>query len=107
MCLQGFERAAAAGVKEVAVFPAATEAFSQGNLNASIADVLARFKDIVVAAQEQDIAVRGYVSCALGCPFQVRGRDMLLGSNNCRVIYRIQKHTFYCDVVWSEVLSHP
>lgn len=59
------------GVKEVAVFPAATEAFSQQNLNASIPNILARCRDVVAAAKEQDIAVRGYVSCALGCPYQV------------------------------------
>lgn len=69
--MQGLERAAAVGVKEVAVFPAATEAFSKKNLNASIANILARSREVVAAAKEQDIAVRGYVSCALGCPYQV------------------------------------
>ena len=69
--MQGLERAVAAGVKEVAVFPAATEAFSKRNLNASIPNVLARCKEVVTAAREQGIAVRGYVSCALGCPYEV------------------------------------
>ena len=69
--MQGLERAAAVGVKEVAVFPAATEAFSKKNLNGGISNILARCRDVVAAAKEQDIAVRGYVSCALGCPYQV------------------------------------
>ncbi|KAK9838776.1 hypothetical protein WJX74_003122 [Apatococcus lobatus] len=68
--MKGLERAAAAGVKEVAVFPAATEAFSMKNLNASIPNILACCREVVAAARDQDIAVRGYVSCALGCPYQ-------------------------------------
>ncbi|MEP4486847.1 MAG: hydroxymethylglutaryl-CoA lyase [Halioglobus sp.] len=68
--LQGFERAMAAGVNEVAVFAAASEAFSQKNINCSIAQSLERFSDVMQAARENDVAVRGYVSCVLGCPYQ-------------------------------------
>jgi hydroxymethylglutaryl-CoA lyase len=68
--LQGFEAALAAGVKEVAVFAAASEAFSQKNLNCSISDSLARFVPVMAAAQQHGVRVRGYVSCVLGCPYQ-------------------------------------
>jgi hydroxymethylglutaryl-CoA lyase len=68
--LQGFERAVAAGADEVAIFAAASEAFSQKNINCSIAESLKRFDDIMSAAREQNIAVRGYVSCVLGCPYE-------------------------------------
>ena len=68
--LQGFERAMAAGVNEVAVFAAASEAFSQKNINCSISQSLERFADVMQAARENDVAVRGYVSCVLGCPYQ-------------------------------------
>jgi len=68
--LQGFEAAMLAGVREVAVFAAASEAFSQKNINCSIADSLQRFVPLMDAAREQGIRVRGYVSCVLGCPYE-------------------------------------
>ena len=68
--LKGLERAIAAGVDEVAVFGAASEAFSQKNINCSIDDSLARFADVMTAAREAEIPVRGYVSCVLGCPYE-------------------------------------
>ena len=68
--LQGFEAAIAAGVDEVAVFAAASEAFSQKNINCSIAESLARFAPVIAAARQANIRVRGYVSCVLGCPYQ-------------------------------------
>ena len=68
--LQGFERARAVGVDEVAVFAAASEAFSHKNINCSIADSIARFEPVMVAAKQANIPVRGYVSCVLGCPYQ-------------------------------------
>ena len=68
--LRGFEDAVAAGVKEVAVFAAASEAFSQRNINCSISESLARFVPILEAAQQHGISVRGYVSCVLGCPYE-------------------------------------
>jgi hydroxymethylglutaryl-CoA lyase len=68
--LKGFEAALAAGVKEIAVFAAASEAFSQKNINCSISQSLARFVPVLDAAKQQGIRVRGYVSCVLGCPYQ-------------------------------------
>ena len=68
--LRGFERALAAGADEVAVFAAASESFSQKNINCSIDDSLARFADVMTAAQTNNVPVRGYVSCVLGCPYQ-------------------------------------
>lgn len=67
---RGFEDALAAGVKEVAVFAAASEAFSQRNINCSISESLDRFLPIMEAARLHGIRVRGYVSCVLGCPYE-------------------------------------
>ncbi len=67
--MRGFEDAVAAGVKEVAVFAAASEAFSQRNINCSISESLARFVPLMDAAHRHGITVRGYVSCVLGCPY--------------------------------------
>ncbi|WP_313393253.1 hydroxymethylglutaryl-CoA lyase [Pseudomonas sp.] len=68
--LRGFEDALAAGVKEVAVFAAASEAFSQRNINCSISESLNRFEPIMAAARSHGVRVRGYVSCVLGCPYE-------------------------------------
>ncbi|MBI2381006.1 MAG: hydroxymethylglutaryl-CoA lyase [Gammaproteobacteria bacterium] len=68
--LKGFEAALAAGAKEVAIFGAASESFSQKNINCSIAESLERFAPVVEAAKAEGIAVRGYVSCVLGCPYE-------------------------------------
>lgn len=68
--VQGLQGALAAGAREVAVFGAASEAFSQKNINCSIAESLNRFRPLVATARQAGVAVRGYVSCALGCPYQ-------------------------------------
>lgn len=68
--MKGFEAALEAGVKEVAVFAAASESFSQKNINCSIAESLARFVPVMDAAKAAGISVRGYVSCVLGCPYE-------------------------------------
>lgn len=68
--LKGFEAALEAGVQEVAVFAAASEAFSRKNINCSIAESLARFAPVLEAAQAHGVRVRGYVSCVLGCPYE-------------------------------------
>ncbi|MDR9877907.1 hydroxymethylglutaryl-CoA lyase [Pseudomonas allii] len=68
--LRGFEDALAAGVKEVAVFAAASEAFSQRNINCSISESLERFAPIMASARQHGVSVRGYVSCVLGCPYE-------------------------------------
>jgi hydroxymethylglutaryl-CoA lyase len=68
--MKGFEAALAAGAQEIAVFGAASEAFSQKNINCSIAESLDRFRPVAAAAQAASVKVRGYVSCVLGCPYQ-------------------------------------
>ena len=68
--LQGFEAARAAGAEEVAVFGAASETFSNRNINCSIAQSLERFAPVVQAARERKMRVRGYISCAAGCPYE-------------------------------------
>lgn len=67
--VKGLESAIACGVKEVAVFGAASEAFSQKNINCSIEESLERFKPVMEMAKANGIRVRGYVSCVLGCPY--------------------------------------
>jgi hydroxymethylglutaryl-CoA lyase len=68
--LKGFEAARAAGATEVAIFGAASEAFSRKNINCSIEESLARFRPLVLESRKHDIKVRGYVSCVLGCPYE-------------------------------------
>lgn len=67
---QGLESAMAQGVREVAVFTAASESFTQRNINASIEQSLRRYEPVMRIADEHGINVRGYVSCALGCPYE-------------------------------------
>ncbi|MCU1732659.1 MULTISPECIES: hydroxymethylglutaryl-CoA lyase [unclassified Pseudomonas] len=67
--LQGLEAALRAGCREVAVFAAASEAFSRSNINCSIDESFERFAPVLRAAREAGVRVRGYVSCVLGCPF--------------------------------------
>ncbi len=68
--LKGFERALASGAQEVAVFAAASESFSQKNINCSIAESLERFIPVMEAASHAKIPVRGYISCVVGCPYE-------------------------------------
>ena len=70
--MQGLERAIDCGVTEVAVFAAASESFSQKNINCSIADSLQRFQPVMEKAASAGISVRGYISCVLGCPYEGR-----------------------------------
>jgi len=67
---QGYERARAVGVEEIAVFTAASEAFNRKNINASIDESLARFAPVLERARVDGVRVRGYVSTVLGCPYQ-------------------------------------
>ena len=67
---RGLDAALAAGVAEVAVFAAASEAFSQANINCSIAESLRRFEPVIARSLGAGVKVRGYVSCVLGCPYQ-------------------------------------
>ena len=67
---QGYERARAVGVTEIAVFTAASEAFNRRNINAGIDESLARFAPVMERARADGVKVRGYVSTVLGCPYQ-------------------------------------
>ena len=68
--MKGFERALEAGVKEIAVFSAASEEFTQKNTNCSIEESINRFRPVLEEAEKKNIPVRGYISCVLGCPYQ-------------------------------------
>ena len=68
--LKGFEAALAAGAMEVAIFGAASESFSKKNINCSIAESLERFRPVAEAAAKNNVRVRGYVSCVVGCPYE-------------------------------------
>ena len=68
--LKGFEAAVPTQPHEIVVFGAASEAFSQKNINCSIAESIERFRPVVQQAVEQGIAVRGAISCAVGCPYE-------------------------------------
>ncbi|CAB3240490.1 unnamed protein product [Arctia plantaginis] len=67
--LKGYEIAKQCNIEEVAIFPAASEGFSQKNLNCSVEESLARFKLVVDQALKDGLRVRGYVSCIVGCPY--------------------------------------
>jgi hydroxymethylglutaryl-CoA lyase len=68
--MKGFEAAMAAGADEIAVFGAASETFSQKNINCSIAESLERFAPVIEAAKDRNVKVRGYISCVVGCPYE-------------------------------------
>ncbi|MED6286697.1 3-hydroxymethyl-3-methylglutaryl-CoA lyase [Characodon lateralis] len=68
--MKGFQDAVAAGATEVAVFGSASETFSRKNINCSIAESMLRFEEVIRTAKDRQIPVRGYVSCALGCPHE-------------------------------------
>jgi hydroxymethylglutaryl-CoA lyase len=81
--LKGFEAAMAAGAREVAVFASASETFSRRNINCSIDESLTRFDPVFEAARDRNIPVRGYVSCAIACPYE--------GAINPRAVARISR----------------
>lgn len=68
--VKGLENAIEAGVKEIAIFGAASETFSQKNIRCSIEESLARFAEVTAIALARNIKVRGYISCVLGCPYE-------------------------------------
>ena len=68
--MKGFEAAVGSRPHEVVVFAAASEAFSQRNINCSIEESIERFRPLVAAAKEENIYVRGAISCAVGCPYE-------------------------------------
>lgn len=67
---RGMERALAAGAREIAVFTAASESFTRHNINATIAESIARFTPVVARAKSEGIRVRGYISTCFGCPYE-------------------------------------
>jgi hydroxymethylglutaryl-CoA lyase len=67
---KGMDRAEASGVREIAVFTAASETFNRKNINASIDESFARFAPVLTRARRAGMRVRGYVSCAFGCPYE-------------------------------------
>ncbi|MDF1757743.1 MAG: hydroxymethylglutaryl-CoA lyase [Legionellaceae bacterium] len=67
---RGMELAISSGLKEVAIFTAASETFNQRNINCSIDDSIARFKPVISLAKENQIQIRAYISCVLGCPYE-------------------------------------
>lgn len=68
--MQGYQRAVESGVSEVAIFAAVSEAFSHKNINCSVAESIERFAPIMTAAARDNVKVRGYVSCVVGCPLE-------------------------------------
>ena len=66
---KGYETAKACGAKVIAVFASASEGFSRANINCSVAESIDRFRPVIERAHADDIKVRGYISCVLGCPF--------------------------------------
>jgi hydroxymethylglutaryl-CoA lyase len=68
--LRGLQAAIRAGVREIAVFCAATKTFSKKNINCSIEQSFLRFAEVIPIAHKHNIKVRGYISCALGCPYE-------------------------------------
>lgn len=68
--LKGLESAIAVGCREVAVFTAASESFTQKNINCSIDESFAKFADVIALAKQHNIRVRGYVSCVVDCPYE-------------------------------------
>lgn len=68
--MKGFEAALAAKVDEVVIFGAASEAFSQKNINCSIAESVERFREVALAAKQHGLRLRGSISCSFGCPYQ-------------------------------------
>ena len=67
---QGYQEAVAANVQEIAVFTAASDAFTQKNIHCSVDESFVRFEPVIAAAKKAGIPVRGYVSCCLGCPYE-------------------------------------
>ncbi|MEQ8696094.1 MAG: hydroxymethylglutaryl-CoA lyase [Bauldia litoralis] len=68
--LKGFQRALEVGVRDNSIFAAVSESFSRKNTNCSIAESLDRFRPVCAAAAAAGVAVRGYLSCVLGCPYE-------------------------------------
>jgi len=84
--LQGYERAKAAQANEVAIFAAASEAFSQKNINCSIEESIQRFEPILQQAKQDGIPVRGYVSCVVECPYDGAVDPMVVAQTSAQLL---------------------
>ena len=84
--LKGLDAAIEVGVKEIAVFTAASESFNKKNINASIDESFARLEPVIKKARQEKIAVRAYVSCVLGCPYE--------GDIDPQVVSEVSKRLF-------------
>jgi hydroxymethylglutaryl-CoA lyase len=89
--MKGFEGALAAKADEVVVFGAASEAFSQKNINCSIAESIERFAPVARAARDAGMRVRGAISCCLGCPYQGEVKPEMVG-HVARLMHDIGVH---------------
>ena len=97
--MKGFEAAVASKPDEIVVFGAASEAFSQRNINCSIAESIERFAPVVAAAREKGIHVRGAISCAVGCPYEGE-----IAPERVELVARLMKeigvqHLGVCDTI--------
>eukprot|EP00056_Hartaetosiga_gracilis_P005132 m.81623 g.81623 ORF g.81623 m.81623 type:complete len:387 (+) comp12064_c0_seq4:261-1421(+) len=81
--LKGYQLAVECGADEVAIFGAASESFSKKNINCSIDESIDRFQDVVDQAHKDGVAVRGYVSCVVGCPYE--------GATDPKVVAKVAK----------------
>jgi len=68
--MKGLEAALEAGVEEIAIFAAASETFTRKNINCSIDESIERYRQVVEKAQTENLKIRGYISCVLGCPYE-------------------------------------
>ncbi|MFT7525436.1 MAG: hydroxymethylglutaryl-CoA lyase [Arenicella sp.] len=84
--MEGFEAAIAAGVNEIAVFGAASESFSQKNINCSIEHSIVRFEPVIAESLKLNIPVRAYISCVVDCPYE--------GSIEPQAVARVAKRLF-------------
>jgi hydroxymethylglutaryl-CoA lyase len=79
--MKGLDAALSLGIKEVAVFGAATEAFSQKNINCSVKESMDRFEEVCKTAHKENVRIRGYISCVLGCPYEGAVSPDKVGNN--------------------------
>jgi hydroxymethylglutaryl-CoA lyase len=97
--MKGFEAAVASKPAEIVVFGAASEAFSQRNINCSIAESIERFAPVVAAARDKGIFVRGAISCTVGCPYEGE-----IAPERVEMVARLMKqigvqHVGVCDTI--------
>lgn len=86
------------GVKEIAVFGSASEMFSKRNINCSIDESLERFSQVVATALANNIRVRGYISCVVGCPYE--------GSVPPHMVTKVREDVFYMNYKWFTFLNN-